>query len=252
MAFTPQEIESLKTGGQKLVEILARLVAAAQPGANLLELDRLAGEIAHELGGTPSFKGFHGYPANSCLCPNQGVVHCIPTDYQLKSGDILTIDMGLHYEGLHTDAAVTIPIGQVPPATHKLLAGTYEALQVGTRALYPNIPIREVSAAIEGELKAHNLTIFREFVGHQIGSELHGERLIPNFAAGADPGTLPAGIAIALEPIAGVGSPQSRTIADGWSVHTADDQPAAHFEQTILITPDGYEIITPISQIVES
>jgi methionyl aminopeptidase len=253
LVLTSAEIQSLKIGGQKLVEILSVLAAAAKPGVNLLDIEHLANQETERAGAKPSFKGFEGYPAATCLCVNEQVVHCIPADYVLKEGDILMIDMGIFYQGLHTDAAITVPIGEIDSDKKRLLAGTYAALRAGVAMVGPNRPVSDISGAIEDSLNSSRLTIFKEFVGHGVGRSLHEDPYIPNYLEkGVRSPKLTANMAIAIEPITGLGGPKVEFLADGWSTRTADGKPSAVYEETVLVTDSGAEIITPIDSLVRN
>lgn len=252
MAFTQEEITNFRIGGQKLVDILDTLTESAVPGTNLLDLDRLAGELAHASGGVPSFRGYQGYPANCCLSVNSGVVHCIPADYVLQEGDLLSIDMGLYYKGLHTDSTISLPVGgKMTPEVQKLLQSTYSALRAGVAEVKSGARVLDVSRAIEETLKKQGITIFKEFVGHQVGHQLHEGILIPNHVEkGYGSAIIREGMGLAIEPITGLGSPKVIFEADGWTTRTADGKPAAQYEETVLVTSEGVEIITPIENIV--
>lgn len=252
MALTPDEITNLRIGGQKLVAILDVLVEMSKVGVNLLDIERVAGEEATKAGGTPSFKGFEGYPCATCLCVNDGVVHCIPKDYTLKEGDILMIDMGLYYKGVHTDAAITVPIGEIDQDKARLLRGTYKALRDGVKQVAPDQPVVTISHAVETTLKNHNLTIFKEFVGHGVGRTLHEPPYIPNYVEKGVPSPkLAVDTAVAIEPIVGIGAPSVDFLEDDWTVVTSDGKPSAVYEETVLVTPDGYEIMTPLDSLVQ-
>ncbi|AKM84762.1 TPA: type I methionyl aminopeptidase [Patescibacteria group bacterium] len=252
MTLTPEEINYLREGGRRLVLVLERLRQEIKPGTNLRLLAKLAETEAKRQGGLPSFQGFEGYPAPVCLCVNDQVVHCLPRDIQLKDGDIITVDMGLYYQGLHTDAAVTWTVGRVSPSVTRLLDGAYAALLAGTNEVRAGAKVSSISRAIEKTLTARGLTIFRQFVGHGVGRKLHESPMIPNFVdRGQDP-TLTSAMAIAIEPITGLGTDEVITEADGWSTRTADGRPAAEFEHTVLVTPTGYEVITPLETLIGS
>lgn len=247
-----QDLADIKTGGAKLVSIFQELAAMVKPGLNLMELEAKANLLAEAAGGTPSFKGFHGYPAALCLSVNQTVVHGVPTDYTLKEGDILAIDMGLYYRGWHSDAAVTLPVGEISPELKNLLKGTYQALLAGTDAARVGNRVGDISKATERVLRSHNLTIFRSLVGHGVGQELHMEPMIPNFDSGNPGPLLKEGMTIALEPIAGLGQEEIRELPDGWTLETVDGRPAAHFEHSLLITQDGPVVLTPLETLIDS
>jgi len=249
--LTEQDIIDLREGGRRLVAIFQVLKARVRPGTNLLELEKLANDEANKLGGIPSFKGYHGYPAALCLSPNHTIVHGIPADYLLRDGDILAIDMGLYYKGWHTDAAITLPIGEIAPEAKRLLAGTYAALLAGTDAVRPGNRIQDISRSIEKVLRGRHLTIFRNLVGHGVGRELHLDPMIPNFDPGRPGPAIHPGMTLALEPIAGLGSEDTRELSDGWTIETVDGRLAAHFEHTILVTPDGPEVLTPLETLID-
>jgi len=250
--LTDSEIISLREGGKKLVEVFEILKSHIRPGVNLLELSDIAEKEILARDAIPCFKGYEGFPAAACLSADEQVVHCIPVDRVLKEGEIITVDMGLSYQGINTDAAVTWGVGEISADRKRLLEGTYRALLAGTDQVRPGIHVNTISAAIEGVLKASNLTIFKQFVGHGIGHELHEDPYIPNFASGEVGPTLSVNQAIAIEPITGLGVDQIITASDGWSVATADGRPSAHFEHTILVSESGFEVITPLETLLGS
>lgn len=245
------ELAVMAAGGSKLVQVLKRLKTQIVPGVSLKSLDQLARATAIELGGRPSFLGYRGYPAAICTSVNQGIVHCIPNDYQLQEGDLLSVDFGFFYQGWHTDAAITWIVGSDTHHYLPLLQGVYRALLAGTNAVRAGVKVGEISRAIEQSLTTDKLTIMRQFVGHGVGRELHEEPVIPNFFGHDKAVVLPAGATLALEPIAGLGQEEYTTLPDRWSVETTDRQPVAHFEQTVAVTPKGVQILTPIQDILD-
>jgi len=248
--LTPEDIIDIKTGGQKLVDIFKSLKEQVRPGVNLLDLEKLADTLFSQSGGLPSFKGYKGYPSSLCLSVNQTVVHGIPKDYILKEGDILAIDMGMYYRGWHTDAAITLPVGEIAPEIRRLLSGTHTALLAGTDMVREGNSVQDISKAIEQILRGRGLTIFRSLVGHGVGRELHLDPMIPNFDTGSKGMALKSGMTIALEPIAGLGKEETEELLDGWTIETADGAVAAHFEHSILITPQGPEVVTPLDELL--
>ena len=248
---SPAEIEVMSEGGKRLVEILKSLHQQLAPGVSLKALDVLARSESTRLGGRPSFLGYKGYPAAICASVNEGIVHCIPTDYQLQTGDLISIDFGFYYQGWHTDAAVTWIVSEDINGYRPLLQGVYEALQAGVKEVQAGVKVGEVSRSIETTLKAHKLTIMKQFVGHGVGKNLHEEPIIPNFVGHDKNVVLPEGAVIAIEPIAGVGREEYITLADNWSVKTTDQRPVAHFEATVAVTTTGARILTPIQQILD-
>jgi methionyl aminopeptidase len=250
--LTDQDIADLREGGQRLVAVFQALKPLIRPGTNLLDIEKLAHDTMTQLGGTPSFLGYEGYPAATCLAVNSGIVHGIPKDYVLKEGDIVGVDMGLFYKGWHTDAAVTWPVGQITPEAKRLLDGTRAALLAGTDAARPGNRVQDVSRAIEGVLRSRNITIFRSLVGHGVGRQLHLPPMIPNFDSGEPGPILQSGMTIALEPITGLGQEEMTELPDGWTLETADGKLAAQFEHTLLVTSNGPEILTPLESLIDS
>lgn len=252
MNLTEQDIADLRESGRRLVAVFQALKPRIQPGVTLIELDKLASDTIDQLGGLPSFRGYEGYPAATCLSVNQVIVHGIPTDYALKAGDIIGVDIGFYYKGWHTDAAVTWPVGEIAPEAKRLLAGTYAALLAGTDAAKVGNRVQDISKAIEQTLRGRNLTPFRSLVGHGVGRQLHLPPMIPNFDTGKPGPTLEEGMTIALEPIVGLGRDEMVESPDGWTLLAADEKLAAQFEHTLLITANGPEILTPLESLIES
>jgi methionyl aminopeptidase len=248
--LTSEQIVAMREGGRKLIAVFESLKSMVKPGASLLAIAEKAEEEIRNQGGKPSFKNYEGYPSVVCLSVTEQVVHCIPTDRVLQEGDILAVDMGIFYGGVHTDAAVTWPVGKISSRVAKLLKTTYQALLAGTDQVRAGTKVNDISKAIETTLQKEGITTFRQFVGHGIGPNLHENPYIPNFTSSGVSPTLQAGQAIAIEPITGIGVEQIITSQDGWSVTTADGEPSAHFEHTLLVTPEGYEILTPLDSLL--
>jgi len=248
---TPQEIAIMREGGKRLIRIFMVIKNYIKPGVTLLELDRQAQAEAKKQGGSPSFLGYQGYPAALCTSVNNGIIHCIPDDYQLQIGDLLSIDCGFFFKGFHTDAAVSFIVKKDINSYQPLLLTTYQALMAGTQKIKAGIKIGEISSAIETTIKNSNLTIMRQFVGHGVGRNLHEPPVVPNFVSHDKDTVLPAGSVIAIEPIVGLKGEAHITTKDGWSTKTTDSSPVAHFEQTIAVTDTGYEILTPIQEIID-
>ncbi|MFA5967182.1 MAG: type I methionyl aminopeptidase [Patescibacteria group bacterium] len=248
---TAAEIEIMAVCGQKLVQILKHLKQQIIPGTSLKTLDQMARDAAKEQGGQPTFLGYQGYPAAICASVNEGIVHCIPTDYQLQEGDLISIDFGFCYQGWNTDAAITWIVGEDIHQYRPLLKGVYQALRAGVGQVRAGVRVGEISQAIEDTLRQAHLTIMRQFVGHGVGRELHEDPVIPNFVGHDKKVVLPSGSTIAIEPIAGVGGEGYITLPDQWSVYTTDKQPVAHFEETVVVLPEGAKILTPIQEILD-
>jgi methionyl aminopeptidase len=245
---TSEQIEAMAAAGSIQARCLQMLRSVARPGATTNELDEAAEKFIRSQGGTPSFKGYRGFPGSICTSPNSMVVHGIPGPYELRRGDILSIDVGVTYEGWVADAAITIPIGETPDGAEPLLTATREALFEGIAVAAPGNHLSDVSHAVQQRVEQDGLSVIRSLVGHGIGRDMHEDPQIPNFG---DPGkgpTLEAGMVLAIEPMVNAGGPDVRMGSDGWAVFSQDGSLTAHFEFTVAVTPDGPRILTPWHQ----
>jgi methionyl aminopeptidase len=242
---TPQEVDKMAASGEVLVRCLKMLASKARAGVTTEELDAAAEKFIRSQGAVPAFKGYRGFPGSICASPNSMVVHGIPDRYQLKRGDVLSIDVGVIKDGWVSDAAMTVPVGAVSPEAEKLLDVTKASLFAGVEQMRPGNHLGDVSSAIQRHVEAEGLSIIRTLVGHGIGREMHEEPQVPNFG---DPGKGPRleeGMVLAIEPMVNVGGPLVRMGEDGWAVYSEDDSLAAHFEFTVAVTPNGPRILTP-------
>ena len=214
------------------------------PGITTKELDKLAEEFIRSKGATPSFLNYNGYPASICTSVNNEVVHGIPSNRRLKKGDIISIDIGACYKGYHGDSAWTYAVGEVDNEKQYLLKYTEKALYEGLKSIKPGNRIGDISNTIETYAEKHNLGVIKELVGHGIGSALHEEPDVPNYGKKGTGPVLKKGMVIAVEPMLNYGSEDIYMLDDGWTIVTDDDSPSAHFEHTIVVTEDGYEILT--------
>jgi methionyl aminopeptidase len=196
-------------------------------------------------GAEPAFKGYRGFPGSICASPNSMVVHGIPGTYKLKRGDILSIDVGVVYEGWVADAAVTLPIGSVTPIAARLLKVTREALFEAVDACRVGNRLGDVSFAVQNHVEAHGFSVIRSLVGHGIGREMHEDPQIPNFGSPGTGPELEEGMVFAVEPMVNAGTHPIRMASDNWSVYSQDGSLAAHFEHTVAITVEGPRILTP-------
>ncbi len=242
---TPEQIEKMAAAGRILTRCLRMLTAKARPGATTKELDAAAEKFIRSQGAEPAFKGYRGFPASICASPNSMVVHGIPGPYELKRGDVLSIDVGVVKGGWVADAAVTVPVGSVSPDVRKLLDVTKAALFVGTEQMQPGNHLGDVSAAIQRAVEIEGLAIIRTLVGHGIGREMHEDPQVPNFGEPGKGPLLEVGTVLAIEPMVNAGGPLVRTGDDGWAVYSQDGSLAAHFEFTVAVTADGPRILTP-------
>jgi methionyl aminopeptidase len=242
---TPEQVEKMAASGEVLVRCLKMLASKARAGTTTKELDEAAEKFIRSQGCEPAFKGYRGFPGSICASPNSMVVHGIPDGYQLKRGDVLSIDVGVIKDGWVSDAAMTVPIGPVEPEAQKLLDVTKASLFAGVEQVRAGNHLGDVSAAIQRSVELEGLSIIRTLVGHGIGRDMHEEPQVPNFG---DPGRGPKleeGMVLAIEPMVNAGGPLVRMGDDGWAVYSEDDSLAAHFEFTVAVTPEGPRILTP-------
>ena len=216
-----------------------------KPGITTMELDVLAEEFIRSHDGIPTCKGYEGFPATLCTSVNDEVVHGIPSKRKLKNGDIITIDMVIGYHGYQGDAAWTYEVGCVNDKKKYLMKHTKEALYEGVKQVKPGARIGDISYAVEEYAKKHHLGVVKELVGHGIGTEMHEEPDVPNYGKKGTGPILKEGMVICIEPMLNLGSAAVGILDDDWTIVTQDGQPAAHYEHTVLVTKNGYEILTP-------
>lgn len=242
---TPEQVDKMAAAGQILVRCLRMLAAKARAGVTTKELDEAAEKFIRSQGAEPAFKGYRGFPGSICASPNSMVVHGIPGPYELKRGDLLSIDVGVIKDGWVADAAMTVPIGSVTPEARKLLDVTKAALFAGVEQMQPGNHLGDVSAAIQRAVEIEGLSIIRTLVGHGIGRDMHEDPQVPNFGEAGKGPELEEGTVLAIEPMVNAGGPLVRMGDDGWAVYSQDGTLAAHFEFTIAVTADGPRILTP-------
>ena len=243
---SPREIEIMAHGGKILGATVEMLRREARVGTSTWQLDELAESfIRSHPGATPSFKGLYGFPGSVCVSINEEIVHGIPSRRRvLKDGDIISIDVGVKFEGFHTDSATTVGVGEVSEESQRLLDVTQRALVAGVAAALPNNHIGDIGAAIQAVVDASGFTIVRDLVGHGIGVAFHEEPQVPNYGKPRRGTKLMPGLTIAIEPMVNAGGPATRTMPDRWTVVTVDGSRSAHFEHTVAITETGARILT--------
>jgi methionyl aminopeptidase len=241
---SPEEIAAMRRSGIILAETINRLEEAVRPGVTSAELDAVAARSISEAGAEASFHGYRGFPASICVSPNDVVVHGIPTERRLEEGDIVSLDVGVFYEGWHSDSAWTFPVGEVDAAAHDLLKVTEASLDAAIEQCGPGKHLGDVGHAVDQTATSAGFSVVREYAGHGIGRQLHENLWVPNFGPPGRRELLVAGVTLAVEPMVNLGGPETKTLADGWTVVTADGSLSAHFEHTIAITPDGCEVLT--------
>jgi methionyl aminopeptidase len=245
---TPEQIDAMAAAGEIQARCLKMLRSKVRPGVTTKELDETAERFIRSQGAIPSFKGYRGFPGSICTSPNSMVVHGIPGPYELRRGDILSIDVGVTYEGWVADAAITVPVGDVPEEAEPLLTATREALFAGIEQARPGNHLSDISHAVQGRVEQDDLSVIRTLVGHGIGREMHEDPQIPNFGEPGKGPELEEGMALAIEPMVNAGGPDIRMGSDGWAVYSQDDSLTAHFEFTVGVTAEGPRILTPWHQ----
>ncbi|MBS1726746.1 MAG: type I methionyl aminopeptidase [Armatimonadetes bacterium] len=243
---TPDQIAKMKESGRIVARTLRLTSETIVPGKTTpKELDALADRLIREEGGIPSFLGYRGYPAATCISVNNVVVHGIPTDQPLMEGDIISLDFGVVKDGWHADGAWTFPVGQISAVAQKLLNVTRESLNQGIAKARPGNTVGDIGAAVQKYVESHGFGVVRELVGHGIGQKLHDEpHNVPMFGKPGKGERLREGMCICIEPMINEGTYKVNTLNDGWSVVTADDKLSAHFEHTVAITKAGPVILT--------
>jgi methionyl aminopeptidase len=239
-----REIEQLKRSNAIVAEVFEKLKGMIHPGVTTKELDEVAEEYILLKGARPAFKGYRGFPATLCISINEEVVHGIPSQRQLKQGDIVSLDVGVNFVGYFGDAAITLPVGEIDPEAKRLLEVTEKALTIGIEKAKIGNRLFDISFAIQRWVESNGFSVVRDFVGHGIGRDLHEEPQVPNFGAPHQGPRLEKGMVFALEPMVNEGTYEVRVLSDGWTVVTADGKRSAHFEHTIAITDDGAEILS--------
>lgn len=239
-----REIDILREANQIVARVHAALAPMVKPGTTTRELDAVAEEIILEAGAKPSFKGYHGYPASTCISVDEEVVHGIPGDRAFKEGEVVSIDVGAHYKGYHGDAAVTHACGRIDADRQRLLDATDLALSRAIRAAKAGNHLRDIGRAVENTCEEHGLGVVRDFVGHGIGAKMHEEPQIPNFDDGRRGPRLKEGMVLAIEPMVNLGTHKVKVLEDNWTAVTADGRPSAHFEHSLVVRKDGGEILS--------
>lgn len=240
----------MRAAGRLVGLVLQHLRRMAVPGITTLEIDRAAEKMIRDAGALPTFKGYHGYPFSICASVNEQVVHGFPSTYELKEGDILSIDCGATLAGFVGDTATTVPIGRVSEDRLKLIRVAEECLERAIAQCQPGKRLGDIGWAVQQHAEEHGYSVVREYVGHGIGRRMHEDPQIPNYGTPGTGTKIKAGYVFAIEPMVNMGKPHTKTLADGWTVVTIDGQPSAHVEHTVAITEEGPEVFTRITQSV--
>jgi len=239
------ELEKMYRSGQVVWEVLSELREMVKPGVSTMDLEQLAERRSAERGARPAFKGYMGYPCVLCTSINEEVVHGIPSARRkLSEGDIVSLDFGVVVDGYYADAAVTVPVGSVPPEKVKLLEVTRESLDRAIAMARLGNRLSDISHAVESWTASHGFSVVREFVGHGIGTKMHEEPQLPNFGQPGRGPRLEAGMVLAIEPMVNAGTADVEVREDKWTAVTHDRRPSAHFEHTVAVTTNGPWILT--------
>lgn len=243
--FNPAEIVLMRKAGEMTGNALKHVETLIKPGISTLELDKAVKKFIIDSGGTPSFLGYEGFPGSICASPNDMVVHGIPSaDVILKEGDIISIDLGVIYKGYNGDAARTFPVGKISPEKQRLIDVTRESFFEGIKNLKVGHRLGEMSHAIQAYVEKNGYSVVRELVGHGIGQDMHEPPNVPNYGKVTDGPLIIENTCLAIEPMVNMGRKEIWLIEDGWGIITRDGLPSAHYENTVLITKDGVEILT--------
>ncbi|MDA5110103.1 MULTISPECIES: type I methionyl aminopeptidase [Brevibacillus] len=238
------ELEVMREAGRIVALTHQELAKAIKPGVTTKQLDELAETFIRSMGAIPSFKGYGGFPGSICTSVNEELVHGIPGKRTLQEGDIISIDIGAQFQGYHGDSAWTYPVGNISEEDQRLLRVTEESLYKGLEKAMPGARLSDISHAIQIHAEAAGFTLVREYVGHGIGQNLHEDPQVPNYGPPGRGPRLKPGMVLAVEPMVNAGERYVRTLEDNWTVVTVDRKKCAHFEHTIAITEEGYEILT--------
>jgi methionyl aminopeptidase len=239
-----REIDLLREANQIVVSVHEALQAMIAPGVKTAELDAAAEEIILSAGAKPAFKGYHGYPASTCISVDEEIVHGIPGARTLQDGEIVSIDVGVAYKGYYGDAAVSWACGTIDAERQALMDATDQALAEAIRAAAAGNYLQDIGRAVESVCLPRNYGIVRDFVGHGIGTSMHEEPQVPNFDDGRKGPRMKAGMVLAIEPMINMGTEKVKVLKDGWTAVTADGKPSAHFEHSIVVREDGGEILS--------
>jgi len=235
----------MREAGKVLARTMKEVSGIITPGkTSLLDLDQLAERLILEAGCVPSFKGYRGFPAATCLSVNEVVIHGIPSDRVLQEGDIIDMDFGVIYDGWHADSAWTFPVGRVSETAQRLMNVARESLNQGIGQAKPGKRLGDIGATVQKYVEGNGYSVVREMVGHGIGQSLHEEPSVPNYGKPGKGTVLKEGMTFCIEPMVNEGTHKIETLADGWTIVTADGKLSAHYEHTVAVTKDGPELLT--------
>ncbi len=243
-----KDLEKMRTVGELIAEVREALRKMIEPGISTMELNNAAEKMIRDAGAYPTFLGYQGYPYAICASVNEAIVHGFPTDYVLKDGDIFSMDMGATLEGFVGDTATTVPVGKISDELAQLVKVTAESLDLAIEQCYPGKRVGDIGWAVQQHAEKYGYGIVQGYTGHGIGRNMHEAPQIPNYGRPGTREKIRAGFVFAIEPMLNLGTAETKTLSDGWTVVTADGMPSAHSEHTIAITNDGPEILTLTKQ----
>jgi methionyl aminopeptidase len=242
---SPEQIEKMAASGKILADVFLKVRQMVEPGVTTGEIDRELETMIRDAGCVPSFKGYHGFPASACISTNEEVVHGIPGDRVLQEGDIVGIDIGLIHDGWHADSAETMSVGAIDAEAERLLQTTDDALWRAIDAIEAGERLSVIGTAVESLAREEGFSVVETLVGHGIGQQMHEDPQVPNYRCYSMPDpVMDEGLVIAIEPMINVGTKRVVTLADGWTVVTADRKLSAHFEHTVAVTAEGARVLT--------
>ena len=244
------QLQTMRRAGAVVAETLSAVAAAVRPGVSTAELDEIARSVIQAGGAAPSFLGYHGFPAVICTSVNEEVVHGIPGERVLMAGDLISVDCGAYIDGWHGDAAISIAVGDLSAQVAALSSATEASLWAGLAQARAGNRLSDIGHAVEQVIRTHgDFGIVQEYVGHGIGSQMHMEPPVPNYGSPGRGPVLQVGMALAIEPMATLGSADVGVLDDGWTVVTEDGRWASHWEHTVAITPSGPWVLTSVDEI---
>ncbi|RAI99787.1 methionyl aminopeptidase [Chitinophaga skermanii] len=250
---TKEEIELMRKSAMLVSATLAHVAKELKPGMSTLDVDAIAYKFIVDNGAVPSFLNYRGFPNTACISVNEAVVHGIPNNYQLKDGDIISVDVGVFMNGFHGDSAYTFAIGNVPADILKLMSATKQSLQLGIEKAVVGNRVGDISYAIQNYIeKEHGYGIVRELVGHGLGKQLHEDPQVPNYGRRGSGQILKEGLVIAIEPMVNLGSKDVAYLEDGWTVVTYDGKPSVHFEHTVAVMKGKADVLSSFEIIEEA
>jgi methionyl aminopeptidase len=241
---TAAELERMRTSGRMAAAVRDATARAVSPGMTTAEISDYAVEVIRGMGAESAFFGYHGYPGNICISPNEVVVHGIPGTRRIQNGDLVSLDVGVRYGGFVGDTATTVMVGAVDEAARRLTEATEKALYAGIAMAVAGRHVSDISHAVQQAAEAAGFSVVRAFVGHGIGRAVHEEPQVPNFGAPGRGPVLKAGMTLAIEPMVNLGHAEVQVLDDGWTVVTKDGRWSAHFEHTVAVGLEGAEILT--------